>query len=38
MSFSETAHELQPLSANSQKEQRECVQTDCQAERVALNA
>ncbi len=37
MSFSETAHELQPLSANSQKEQRECVQTDCQAERVALN-
>ena len=37
MSFSETAHELQPPSANSQKEQRECVQTDCQAERVALN-
>jgi len=37
MSFSETAHELQPLSANSQKEQRECVQTDCQAERAALN-
>jgi len=37
MSFSETAHELQPPSAISQKEQRECVQTDCQAERVALN-
>lgn len=37
MSFSETAHELQPPSANSQKEQRECVQTDCQAERAELN-
>ena len=37
MSFSETAYEIQPLSATSLKEQRECVQTDCQAERVALN-
>jgi len=37
MSFSETAHELQPSPAISQKEQRECVQTDCQAERSALH-
>jgi len=37
MSFLENARELQTPPSISHNEQRECVQTDCQAERAALN-